>query len=86
MKYWVRNLVRKPNSFSLQTSTGRFYPDFVCLLRDGRILVVENKGAHLWENAKEDREIGELWAKRSGGKCLFVMVRNGNFAEIVNCM
>ena len=86
VKYWVRNLVRKPNSFSLQTSTGRFYPDFVCLLRDGRILVVENKGAHLWENAKEDREIGELWAKRSGGKCLFVMVRNGNFAEIVNCM
>ena len=34
---WVRNLERRPrHSFWLQTSTDKFYPDFVCLLKDGR--------------------------------------------------
>lgn len=41
VKYWVRNVERKPMSFSLQTSTDRFYPDFICQMEDGRILVVE---------------------------------------------
>jgi type III restriction enzyme len=27
--YWVRNVERKPTSFSLQTATDRFYPDFI---------------------------------------------------------
>ena len=30
--------------FYLQKATGRFYPDFVCVLNDGKILVVEYKG------------------------------------------
>jgi type III restriction enzyme len=73
----VRNLVRKPGaSFSLQTSTDRFYPDFVCKLPDGRILIVENKGADRWNEAEEDRKVGQLWAEMSGGQCLFVMVKN----------
>lgn len=38
--YWVRNLPRRDYSFWLQTSTDKFYPDFVALLNDGRILVV----------------------------------------------
>lgn len=46
--YWVRNLPRRDYSFWLQTSTDKFYPDFVALLNDGRILVVELKGGHLW--------------------------------------
>ena len=37
VKYWVRNLERQPeHSFWLQTSTDKFYPDFVGLLNDGR--------------------------------------------------
>ena len=36
--------VRQPNSFWLQTSSDKFYPDFVALLNDGRVLVVEYKG------------------------------------------
>jgi len=45
VKHWVRNLERRPDtSFWLQTSTDRFYPDFVAELTDGRILVVEYKG------------------------------------------
>ena len=85
VKFWVRNLERKPlHSFWLQTSTDKFYPDFVCLLNDGRYLVVESKGDHLWTaaDAKEKREIGELWEKRSGGKCLFIMPRGTHFDAI----
>jgi len=42
--YWVRNLSRSVYSFWLQTSSDRFYADFVALLHDGRVLVVESKG------------------------------------------
>lgn len=77
LRYWVRNLAgpgREASSFWLQTWTQRFYPDFVALLEDGRTLVVEYKGHHLENNPDElaKREIGELWAKRSGGRCLFL--------------
>ncbi len=76
VKYWVRNIERRErHSFSLQTTTDKFYPDFVCLLSDGRYLVVEYKGADRWsdDDSKEKRALGELWEKRSNGKCLFVM-------------
>ena len=85
VKFWVRNLERKPlHSFWLQTLTDKFYPDFVCLLNDGRYLVVEYKGVHLWsaDDAKEKREIGELWAKRSDGQCLFIMPKGPDFDAI----
>ena len=85
IKYWVRNLERKPlHSFWLQTSTDKFYPDFVCLLTDGRYLVVEYKGLLLWsaDDAKEKREIGELWEERSEGRCLFVMPKGPNLEAI----
>ena len=85
VKYWVRNLERKPlHSFWLQTSTDKFYPDFVCLLNDGRYLVVESKGTYLWtaEDAKEKRKIGKLWEKRSGGSCLFIMPKGPNLEAI----
>ena len=74
---WVRNLDSDPVAgFWLPTSFGRFYPDFVCELKDGRLLVVEYKGAHLATVAKEIEkgEVGKLWAERSGGRCLFAMV------------
>ncbi len=84
VKYWVRNVEKQPSSFSLQTSTDKFYPDFVCLLKDGRILAVESKGEPYWSNddSKEKRRIGELWEKRSNGKCLFVMPRGTDWEEI----
>ena len=45
---WVRNVPpRHQWCFSLPTSRDDFYPDFVARLKDGRILVVEYKGAHL---------------------------------------
>lgn len=76
VKYWVRNLAGRPQtSFWLPTSTDRFYPDFVCELKDGRVLVVEYKGAHIADTAdsKEKRNVGALWSEKSHGKALFLM-------------
>jgi len=84
---WVRNLEKREfDSFWLQTSTDKFYPDFVCKLVDGRILVVEYKGHHLYSNAdsREKRMIGETWAKLSHGQCLFVMTDGPDFASLKN--
>lgn len=82
VKFWVRNLSKRSSSFRLQTSTQWFYPDFVCQLNDGRVLVVEYKGDHLWDQSEEKRAVGEVWASRSGGKCLFVMPK-GNDLSLV---
>lgn len=84
VKVWARNTVRQMNSFWLQTSSDKFYPDFVCKLQDGRVLVVEYKGALLAHDPAErqKRLIGELWADRSKGPCLFAWVENKQFAEI----
>jgi type III restriction enzyme len=89
VKHWVRNLERRPeSSFWFQTSTDRFYPDFVAELVDGRILVVEYKGEDRWSNddSKEKRVVGELWAERSGGKCIFVMPKGKDLAAVVGSL
>lgn len=76
IEYWVRNLARKEGcSFFLQKADGRFYPDFVCKLPSGTILLVEYKGDR-WESAEDDRRIGGLWEELSGGKGRFVMARD----------
>jgi type III restriction enzyme len=83
IKYWVRNLVNKPGcAFFLQKADGRFWPDFVCELPDGKILVVEYKGERDWANAADDRAIGDLWAELSGDRCRFVMVRQRQWQQI----
>ena len=74
---WVRNLDSDPVAgFWLPTSFGRFYPDFVCELTDGRLLVVEYKGAQIASMPKEIEKgaVGKLWAERSSGRCLFARV------------
>ena len=75
VKYWIRNVDRKPTAFSLQTGTDRFYPDFISLLEDGRILVVEYKNSKDWDlpDNEEKRILGDLWERRSYGKGLFIM-------------
>jgi type III restriction enzyme len=76
VKYWVRNLSTQPRaSFWLPTSTDRFYPDFVAMLEDGRLLVVEYKGAAYVTNddSKEKKLLGELWESKSNSKALFAM-------------
>ena len=76
VKYWIRNLVnREQASFRLPLASGYFFPDFVVELNDGRLLVVEYKGDMLVTNddSREKNAVGECWANRSKGKCLFIM-------------
>ena len=76
VKFWVRNVSRHPASFWLPTATDKFYPDFVAQLEDGRLLVVEYKGARDADSSDtaEKRAIGELWERASNGKGVFVVV------------
>ena len=77
--FWIRNLAQRPDtSFWLQTSTDRFYPDFVAMLQDGRILVVEYKGEPYVTNddSREKTNVGELWASKSNGQGLFLMAQS----------
>ena len=55
---------------------GRFYPDFVARLDDGRRLVVEYKGGLTAEGSDTDekRAVGALWERKSGGRGLFIVV------------
>ena len=84
VQFWVRNLARRSTSFRLQTSRDWFYPDFLCQLSDGRVLAIEYKGRHLYESAdsQEKRAVGEVWASRSEGRCMFVMPTEGDFSSI----
>ena len=83
LQYWVRNLARREGaSFFFQKATGRFYPDFVCKLNDDSFLIVEYKGANAWTDAQDDRDIGGLWAKLSGGTCQFVMVKDKQWSDV----
>ncbi len=79
VKYWIRNISKDRASFRLPTSTDFFYPDFVALLEDNRILVVEYKGRHLLSNddTKEKENIGLLWEALSEGKGLFLLASKG---------
>ncbi len=75
VRHWVRNMPRKPNSFSLPRSwNDSFYPDFVAELSNGKILVVEYKGSDRWVGSKLDRKIGALWERQSNGRNFFLMV------------
>lgn len=76
VKHWIRNLVKRDQaSFWLPLAHGKFYPDFICELKDGRMLVVEYKGDAYVSNddSAEKRAIGNKWAEMSEGKCLFIM-------------
>jgi len=84
VKWWVRNVEKQPGAFWLQTSRGRFYPDFVVKLKSGKIVVVEYKGQHLAENVSEIEkdDIGQLWERRSENQCGFSMVKNRDWEEL----
>lgn len=76
VRHWVRNGDSGQHSFSLPLVGGNFFPDFVAELDDGRVFVVEHKGAHLASDAGEQEKdvVGRHWASRSAGRCRFVMV------------
>lgn len=89
VKRWVRNLAyERAGGVSLPLSPGRFFPDFIVELRDGRLAIVEYKGAHLANNPDElyKKTVGELWAERSGGKCVFGWIVDKNWPDLADTL
>lgn len=77
IEFWVRNLERQEfHSFWLQTSTDKFYPDFIVKLKDETIVIVEYKNTTLYstDDSKEKRQIGDFYANLSSGKLRFKML------------
>ena len=83
--WWIRNVERKPTSFSLQTASDRFYPDFLIGLDGGSTIAVEYKGKHLSDSGESrgKRRIGELWERRSRN-CAFAWVEQRDWTAIKN--
>ncbi len=82
---WVRNLERQENSsFWLQTSTDKFYPDFIVKLKNGIIVIVEYKGENIYDtpDSKEKRLIGAIYESVSKGKCKFVMPKGKDWTTL----
>lgn len=85
VRRWIRNLSQESaGGYCLPLSPGKFFPDFVVELEDGRTAIVEYKGAHLAHNPEElhKKAVGELWAARSDGHCVFVWVMDKNWSEL----
>lgn len=85
VRHWVRNLPGNPEfSFWLPIPSGRFYPDFVAELSDGRALVVEYKGEGYKSNDDSvvKRQIGETWARVSGNLFLFAVERDADGRDV----
>ncbi len=85
VEHWVRNLQRPECAFWLQTSTDKFYPDFIALRKDGKVAAVEFKAFKDASNddSKEKKAIGEVWEARSGGACGFAMVTEKDYQSVV---
>lgn len=85
VRRWVRNLDRESaGGFSLPLSPGRFFPDFIAELADGRTAIVEYKGAHLaWLPEELHKEaVGKLWESRSDDRCVFVRIVDRDWASL----
>jgi type III restriction enzyme len=76
VRHWLRNVSRHPASFWLPTATDRFYPDFVAELTDGRVFVLDYKGADRAkdDDTKEKRTVGQLWQKVGGKRSVFMII------------
>lgn len=60
-KRWIRNLVSESaGGFNLPLSPGKFFPDFLVELNDGRLAIVEYKGGHIPEatNERHQEDVG----------------------------
>lgn len=82
---WVRNIAKQPrHSFWLPWRGGKFYPDFMAKLTDGRYAAVEFKGGMLaqLDDTKEKKAAGEVWEETSKGKCRFVQVDGETVFEL----
>lgn len=69
VEVWIRNVVGHKDSFSLMRPNGnRYFPDFIAKLKDGRIFVIEYKGAGGADrdDTREKALISHVWANKTG--------------------
>lgn len=81
LKHWVRNVAQHPDAFWLPLAGGKFYPDFIAELNDGRLMIIEYKGDHLVssDDTREKRTVGLAWDKAMNSNGLFLLaVRDDN--------
>jgi type III restriction enzyme len=66
---WVRNVANHADAFRLTLhSGGKYYPDFIAKLNDGRIFVVEYKGSQGSDrdDTRKKALVANLWAQKTG--------------------
>jgi type III restriction enzyme len=86
VKFWVRNIERREReSFWIPKKDGlKFYPDFVVLLTDGRILVVEYKGELENPTDTADKvDVGKLYEELNRGRVFFRLVRHDDMKTLL---
>jgi type III restriction enzyme len=89
VRRWIRNTEHATQGgFWLPKSPGRFFPDFIVELTDGRIVLVEYKGKDRAHNPEElhKKAVGELWASRSAGRCRFAWVVDKDWHTLTSCL
>ncbi len=82
---WIRNPDHANHGgFWLPKSPGRFFPDFIVEMLDGTLVLVEYKMEKMSRDLEEihKRAVGELWERRSGGKCRFGWVVNKDWEAL----
>ena len=82
---WIRNTEHATQGgFWLPKSPGRFFPDFIVELKDGRIVLVEYKMGKMASDPEEQHKkaVGELWARRSQGRCRFAWIVDGDWRKL----
>ena len=85
VRRWLRNLsYESAGGFSLPLSPGRFFPDFIVELMDDRVAIIEYKGKQRDPLVEElhKKDVGELWAARSAGECVFAWVVDRDWATL----
>lgn len=82
---WIRNTEHTTQGgFWLPKSPGKFFPDFIVELKDGRIVLVEYKMGKMASDPEEQHKkaVGELWAARSQGRCRFAWILDRDWHKL----
>lgn len=75
---WHRNQERG-KGFGLNGYTHNHYPDFIVILKNGHVILVETKGRHLDNSdSKSKIKLGRAWADKAGSKYRYFMVYEGD--------
>jgi type III restriction enzyme len=86
IKFWVRVREKKDPFYLQGWRPNKFYPDFVALCKDGKIVVLEWKGRDRLtsEDTAYKVELAKKWQDLGKGKLCFFLVHLGNVEKVLN--